>query len=595
MRNLVLFAKYLYGIIRLRLFVWLALIVAAASLEGLSVSLLIPLLGDAEDSSAITSFIKDAFEFFGLEYSVALVLGFMSAFFVLRSGFLIYQEAYATRIITRLLVDIKKGLVAKLFQADYQYVVQHEIGYFINAATIEYNTVSFAFEQCLKLTVAIGFAIIYFAVPLGMDPVVTGVIVAFFVPAYFALRKINQLTRTYSMQATSINTHLQSYLIQALNNFKYLKATHSGTGILNKVYDSTEQQGGIRYKSAILSAVSDRGTELALLLLVAGLLFYNTVILDADFIEMLFLLFLLRRAIVFALQAQGAYRKFIGSSGSIEVFKRLEVELDQNREEFKAGGTVPDFDQPIRFRGASFYYNDKSYVLKGLDLAIPPKKTVAIIGDSGAGKSTFVTLLTGMLRPTSGDIFLGDQNFADLDKQLLRQGIGYVTQESVVFNDTIRNNITLWSDSDDEKFEASVARAYLKEFVESLPNQYETILGDSGLNVSGGQRQRINIARELYKDVDLLIFDEATSSLDTRAEQAIQQNIDEFQGEKTVVIIAHRLSTVKNSDIIFVLQDGKIVERGPYDDLYALGGEFTAMVDRQALSRGETQSESAVP
>ena len=120
-------------------------------------------------------------------------------------------------------------------------------------------------------------------------------------------------------------------------------------------------------------------------------------------------------------------------------------------------------------------------------------------------------------------------------------------------------------------------------------------MGDSGINISGGQRQRINIARELYKDVKLLIFDEATSSLDTQAEGTIQSNIDEFRGDKTVVIIAHRLSTVKNSDMIFVLKDGKIVERGPYDDLYALGGEFTAMVDRQALSRGETQSESAVP
>ena len=219
-----------------------------------------------------------------------------------------------------------------------------------------------------------------------------------------------------------------------------------------------------------------------------------------------------------------------------------------------------------------------------------------MVGASGAGKSTFATLLTGMLKPTSGEILLGDQSFANLDKQLLRQGIGYVTQESVIFNDSIRNNITLWSDdADDDKIKVAAARAYLTEFVEGLPEGYETTMGDSGINISGGQRQRINIARELYKDVKLLIFDEATSSLDTQAERAIQRNIDEFRGDKTVVIIAHRLSTVKNSDMIFVVKDGKITEQGPYDDLYALGGEFTTMVNRQALSGGPTPGNNPAP
>jgi subfamily B ATP-binding cassette protein MsbA len=585
MRDLASFIQYLFSLIRYRLFFWLALIMAAALLEGLSVSLFIPLLSGTEVESGVAGYVKQVFEFFRVDYTIAMVLVFMVVFFVIRSGFLVFQEMYATRIITRIMVDMKKDLVDKLYRSDYRYFVRNEVGYFTNAVTIEYNNVAFAFEMCMRLLVATGFAIIYFALPLGVDPLVTGIIVLLFVPVYFVLRKVNEITKDYSFRATAINAQLQSYLLQTFNNFKYLKATYSGRGILRKVNLATEQQGEIRYKQAILSSFASKGAELLLILLVAGLLFYNTVILDADFIAMLFLLFLLRRAMMFALEAQAGYRKFVGVAGSIGVFKRLERELAENVEDFGANQSVPDFDQPIRFNNVSFCYDPESYVLNDVNLVIEPRKTVAIVGASGAGKSTFATLLTGLLKPQGGEILLGDKSFSDIDQRLLRQGIGYVTQESVIFNDTIHNNITLWSDGEDEgRVESVASRAYLKDFIESLPNHYQSNLGDSGLNVSGGQRQRINIARELYKDVKFLIFDEATSSLDTQAEREIQRNIDDFRGEKTVVIIAHRLSTVRNSDMIFVLGNGSVVEQGSYDYLYSLKGEFRAMVDRQALT-----------
>ena len=590
MKDLALFLQYLHGLIRFRLFFWLALIMAAALLEGLSVSLFIPLLSGTEEEGGVAGYIKQVFEFFGLDYTIAMVLTFMTIFFVIRSGILIFQEAYATRILTRIMVDLKKDLVDKLYRSDYRYFVRNDVGYFTNAVTIEYNNVAFAFEMCMRLLVATGFALVYFALPLSVDPLVSGAIVLLFIPVYFVLRKINEITRDFSIRATAINARLQSYLVQAFQNFKYLKATFSGKGILQKVNTSAEQQGEIRYKQALLNAFADKGAELLLILLVAGLLFYNTVILDADLVAMLFLLFLLRRAMMFALEAQSGYRKFVGSSGSIGVFKKLEKELAENVEDFGTKRDAPDFNQPIRFNNVSFYYSPESYVLKDVDLVIEPKKTVAIVGASGAGKSTFATLLTGLLKPQGGEILLGDKSFSDIDQRLLRQGIGYVTQESVIFNDTIHNNITLWSDGEDEgRVESVASRAYLKDFIESLPNHYQSNLGDSGLNVSGGQRQRINIARELYKDVKFLIFDEATSSLDTQAEREIQQNIDDFRGEKTVVIIAHRLSTVRNSDMIFVLGNGSVVEQGSYDYLYSLKGEFRAMVDRQALTGDPTE------
>jgi subfamily B ATP-binding cassette protein MsbA len=196
-----------------------------------------------------------------------------------------------------------------------------------------------------------------------------------------------------------------------------------------------------------------------------------------------------------------------------------------------------------------------------------------------------VTLLTGVLKPTGGTISLGDTDYSEINQKSLRQGIGYVTQETVIFNDTIKNNITLSNNSvPDEKVMAAANRAFLMDFIEALPGGFDTVMGDDGVNISGGQRQRISIARELFKDAKLLMFDEATSSLDSHSEREIQRNIEGVRGEKTVVIIAHRLSTVKASDMIFVLDKGAVAEQGTYDELYSRGGLFKAMVDQQSLS-----------
>jgi subfamily B ATP-binding cassette protein MsbA len=335
----------------------------------------------------------------------------------------------------------------------------------------------------------------------------------------------------------------------------------------------------------VLDVVMRQSTEFILMALIVVLLFYNVVLRGLDLVVILFLLFLTRRAITFALEAQTDYRKFLSASGSIRVFQRLESELEENREEVQANGPAPDFKQPIVLKGVGFRYQRGERVLKNISMKIPPNTIVGIVGESGAGKSTLTNLLTGILTPTEGAIYLGDLNYKDLDQLSLRRGIGYVTQETVIFNETIRNNITLWrDDAHEDKVRAAASKAHLTEFIANLPRGYDTVMGDAGINVSGGERQRISIARELFKDAEFLIFDEATSSLDSKTEREIQERIEELRGEKTVVIIAHRLSTVRNSDLIFVLKDGEIVEQGKYEMLYARGGEFTAMVNRQALT-----------
>ena len=270
------------------------------------------------------------------------------------------------------------------------------------------------------------------------------------------------------------------------------------------------------------------------------------------------------------LSTQQNLRKLLNSWGSIEVLKTLTLELEKSKEmitERKLIHNVP-FEQSIQFENVSFSFDNGIQILRNINIEIPSNSTVAFVGESGAGKTTLVNILIGLLRPTEGTIYIGGIPYQKFDPYQIRRNIGYITQENVIFNDTIYNNITLWNsnglDKNMEIVKSVTEKAHISEFIRSLENSFDSILGESGINISGGQRQRMCIARELFKDAKILIFDEATSSLDTKTEKEIQKNIDEFKGQKTIVIVAHRLSTVRNSDKIFVLKDGTIEEEGSY-------------------------------
>ncbi len=593
MNEFIYLIRYLYSMIRWRLFVWVALLMVASLLEGFSIGMILPILGGSESADTpLHRFLTDGADYLGLPYTLPVAVAGMAVLYLARTGFIIYQRVYAADITGKLMAQLKITLVEQVYSADYQYFLERGLSTFTNAVTTELNNVAQAFERCNRFIVNSGFALVYIALPLAINPVFTTVVIVVGVPGYFLLKKMFNLARGFSIRSTAANAGLQSYIIQGLVNFKYLKATGSHQGIFGRIRDTSREQGRLEYKQSALAAVLENGTDLFFMLIIAGLLIYSVEIARNNLIEILFILFIVRRAMVYALNAQRSFQEFLRYSGSVRNFQMLSRELAEREESVNDSGATPDFNRPITLSNVSFEYEGSERVLDNVSLTIPPNSMVAFVGASGAGKSTLVTMLTGLLRPTSGEVSIGGVPYDKINQRRLREGIGYVTQESVIFNDTVHNNIALWDSSPDSRDRARAAAhaAQAYDFIESLPDSYDSLLGDNGINISGGQRQRISIARELYKDASLLIFDEATSALDTESETEVQNSINALRGNKTIVLIAHRLSTIRNCDTIFVLKEGRVVEEGAYHHLYNLNGEFTQMVRRQALASSVTQN-----
>lgn len=252
--------------------------------------------------------------------------------------------------------------------------------------------------------------------------------------------------------------------------------------------------------------------------------------------------------------------------------------------------TFTGFSQAIRIQDVSFAYPGHETLLEDIHMEIPKGKMIALVGKSGVGKSTLIDLIMGFYEPTGGCILFDDTLLQQYDINSYRHRIGYVPQDSVLFNTSIRENL-LWANpkASQEELINACQLAYAHEFIAQLPKGYDTVVGDRGIRLSGGQIQRVALARAFLRRPDLLILDEATSALDTHSERFIQKAIENIARQTTAVVVAHRLSTIKKADCIYVLEKGRIVEQGTYAELVGKEGCFNAMVQLQELEFSSAQ------
>lgn len=275
----------------------------------------------------------------------------------------------------------------------------------------------------------------------------------------------------------------------------------------------------------------------------------------------------------------------IAVASANRVFHILDLPADDRDRDDE--GTA-SFNKEIRYRNVSFSYDSGTEVLKDISFAVPKGQVTAIVGPSGAGKTTLVDLLPRFRDPQAGEILLDDVPLTQLTRSSIRNLMGVVSQETILLNDTVRANILIGRQNATPEEVARAARAAnAAQFIDALPQGYDTLLGERGTRLSGGQRQRIAIARALLRDPPVLILDEATSALDTESEHQVQEAIDRLMRDRTVLVIAHRLSTVRNADDILVIDDGRLVEHGAHRVLYDRNGVYRRLYDLQFQSPGE--------
>jgi ATP-binding cassette, subfamily B, bacterial MsbA len=244
---------------------------------------------------------------------------------------------------------------------------------------------------------------------------------------------------------------------------------------------------------------------------------------------------------------------------------------------------IKEFTKEVEYKNVSFKYNTGDVVLNNINLKIGKGKMIALVGQSGAGKSTLADLLPRFYDCTAGEISIDGVNIRDLKLKDLRSLMGIVTQQSILFNDTVFNNIAFGIDATEEDVIRAAKIANAHEFIDRLENKYHTNIGDSGNKLSGGQKQRLSIARAVLKNPPILILDEATSALDTESERMVQDALTKLMQNRTTLVIAHRLSTIQHADEIIVMQRGSIIERGKHDELLKNNGFYKKLQDLQSF------------
>lgn len=271
---------------------------------------------------------------------------------------------------------------------------------------------------------------------------------------------------------------------------------------------------------------------------------------------------------------------------SVALGRINEILLNKKFEDEKYGNiSLRKVNGIIEFKNVYFGYPDEKDILKNFSLKIEPNKKIAIVGKSGQGKSTLFNLLTRVFDVRKGTITLDGIDIKDLDEKTLRKNISIIRQEPFIFNRTIKNNFKMVNKNiTNEEIKEYNKRAYLDEYINTLPNKYNTLLGEGGVNLSGGQKQRLSIARTLTKDTKVILFDEATSALDNNSQEYIKKTINNLVKDHTVVIVAHRLSTIIDADVIYVVDDGKIVGEGKHEDLLKTNKIYKNLYETESLN-----------
>ena len=523
----------------------------------------------------------------GEEYALLLVVSIVIVIFLLKNIFNYLASFHVTRLRTGVLKDLREKLYQKIIHLPVSYYSETRKGDVMSRMLGDINEVQNSFFQVLELVVREPLTIIFsIAAMLAISSKLTLFVFIFIPISGLIISRIGKNLKAKSKKAQQETGYFISILDETLGGMKVVKSYNAENLFISKFNTSIKKlqqlSNSIGNKSNLASPMS----EFLGILTIAVLLYYGgyMVLVDKSLASTAFIGYI---ALAYTILtpakniSKASYQVKTGLAAAERVFTLMEQENDITSKENAIHKET--FETGISIKNINFRYHEEN-VLKNFSLEVPKGKTVALVGQSGSGKSTIANLLTRFYDVNEGKITIDNVDIKDIDLQSLRGLMGLVTQDSILFNDTIKANISLGklNATDDEVIEAlKIANAY--EFVKELSEGIYTNIGDSGNKLSGGQKQRLSIARAVLKNPPIMILDEATSALDTESERLVQIALENMMQNRTSVVIAHRLSTIQKADIIVVMKKGEIVEQGTHEELLAKNGTYTKLVSMQSF------------
>ncbi|MDD4684650.1 MAG: ABC transporter ATP-binding protein [Bacteroidales bacterium] len=525
---------------------------------------------------------------FGKEKALFIFGSLIFIIYFFKDVFTYLSSYIIASVRNRMIRNIRNKLFQKYVSLPLSYINTHRKGDLISRISsdvIEYD------ENVLKSIISLFSAIItvllYFVVLIYIDYQLTLTVLLVFPIVSGLVSLVSRNLRSSSKHLQQKNSNLVSIIEQTISGLRIIKS-HTAIEMMNERFVSfnasyTRLRNGIYRKVDLASPMSEFFGNA---MLIGLLLFGSSSVLSTSptLSPELFIVYLVLFTLIIKPAKDIPTSFFNIKKGRASIDRIVDIlKIENNIKEPTNPISFPKLEKGIVFNNVSFSYTNEP-VLKNINIVFEKGKTTAIVGASGSGKSTLIDLIPKFYEPSQGEILFDNTNSSDIHSKEIRNQISIVTQDTILFNDTIFNNITFgFKNYSLEQVENAAKIANAHEFIEILPEGYNTIIGDRGSTLSGGQRQRLSIARAILKNSEILILDEATSALDTENERLVQDAISKITFGKTSIIIAHRLSTIVNADKIIVLDKGEIKERGTHKELIAINGIYSKLCKMQEV------------
>ena len=505
------------------------------------------------------------------QMALLVVVALVITTFFLKNFFGYLSMQHVMYLKNGVLTDLRKDMYKHIIELPISFYSKRKKGDIMARVLGDINEMQNSFFILLELIVREPLTILFSLIVMFSISWKLSVFVLLFIPiSGFLISSIGKRLKRQSLRAQQESGHLISTVEETLTGLKIVKSYNAQNAFKKRFVDSADRILSLVNKIGLKNNLAGPLSEVLGIITIAILLWYGgkLVLIEKAIEGTTFIGFMaLAYGILTPAKAisKASYRVKNGIAAADRVFEVLfhEDTMPDNQNAIDASG----FETIIELKNVSFKYENE-YVLKDFSMTVKKGQSVALVGQSGSGKSTIANLLTRFYDVNDGSISIDGNNIKDLSKASLRTQIGLVTQDSILFNNSIKNNLKIGNESatDEEIIKAlKVANAW--EFVKELPEGIETNIGDAGNSLSGGQKQRLSIARAVIKNAPIMILDEATSALDTESERLVQEALENMMKNRTSVVIAHRLSTIQNADHIIVMKQGKIVEQGKHQEL----------------------------